>query len=92
MRGWTWIIGIVSLVLTLSGIVTSKYGLGFANKTLFQWMDILLVPVEVGIGVYLELPPIVWQLFLLGSPQSDSTAFPSFLDAYATRLLAEPLT
>jgi hypothetical protein len=40
---------------------------------------------------YLELPPIGWQLFTLGSSQSDSTAFPLFLDTYATRLLAEPL-
>src|SRR5215218_5710671 len=39
----------------------------------------------------LELPPIGWQLFLLGNSKSDSTAFPSFLDTYATRLLAEPL-
>src|SRR5215208_8150943 len=39
----------------------------------------------------LELPPIGWQLFILGSSQSDSTAFPSFLATYATRLLAEPL-
>src|SRR5215217_4763125 len=39
----------------------------------------------------LELPPIGWQLFILGSSQSDSTAFPSFLDTYATCLLAEPL-
>src|SRR5215217_4206344 len=39
----------------------------------------------------LELPPLGWQLFILGSSQSDSTAFPSFLDTYATRLLAEPL-
>jgi hypothetical protein len=40
----------------------------------------------------LELPPIGWQLFILGSSQSDSTAFPSFLDTYATRLLAEALS
>src|SRR3712207_681620 len=40
----------------------------------------------------LELPPIGWQLFILGSSQSDSTAFPSLLDTYATRLLAEPLS
>jgi hypothetical protein len=39
----------------------------------------------------LELPPIGWQLFILGNSQSNSTAFPSFLDTYATRLLAEPL-
>src|SRR5215218_4975625 len=42
--------------------------------------------------VNLELPPIGWQLFLLGNSKSDSTAFPSFLDTYATRLLAEPLS
>src|SRR4051794_5054628 len=29
---------------------------------------------------------------MLGSSQSDSTAFPSLLDTYATRLLAEPLS
>src|SRR5215217_2316524 len=39
----------------------------------------------------LELPPIGWQLFILGNSKSDSTAFPLFLDTYATRLLAEPL-
>src|SRR5215211_3044629 len=39
----------------------------------------------------LELPPIGWQLFILGSSQSYSTAFPTFLDTCATRLLAEPL-
>jgi hypothetical protein len=39
----------------------------------------------------LELPPIGWQLFILGSSQNDSTAFPSFLDTYATRLLPEAL-
>jgi hypothetical protein len=38
----------------------------------------------------LELPPIGWQLFILENSQSDSTAFPSSLDTYATRLLAEP--
>ena len=38
-----------------------------------------------------ELPPIGWQLFILGSSQGDSTAFPAFLGTYATRLLAEPL-
>jgi hypothetical protein len=40
---------------------------------------------------HLELPPIGWQLFIRGSSQSDSTAFPSFLATYATRLLAEAL-
>jgi hypothetical protein len=40
----------------------------------------------------LELPSIGWQLFVLGSSQSDSTAFSSLLDTYATRLLTEPLT
>ena len=40
----------------------------------------------------LELAPIGWQLFILGSYQSDSTAFPLFLDTYATRLLARPLS
>jgi hypothetical protein len=39
----------------------------------------------------LELPSIGWQLFVLGSSQSDSTAFSSLLDTYATRLLTEPL-
>jgi hypothetical protein len=39
----------------------------------------------------LELPPIGWQLFILGSSQSDLTAFPSSLNTYATRLLAEPV-
>src|SRR5215218_1203751 len=40
----------------------------------------------------LELPPIGWQLFILGNSKSDSTAFPLFLDTYATRLLAEPVS
>jgi hypothetical protein len=40
----------------------------------------------------LELPSIGWQLFILGSSQSDATAFPSFLDTHATRLLTEPLS
>src|SRR5215218_9249507 len=40
----------------------------------------------------LELPPIGWQLFILGNSKSDSTAFPLFLDTYASRLLAEPLS
>jgi hypothetical protein len=39
----------------------------------------------------LELPSIGWQLFILDRSQSDSTAFPSCLDTYATRLLTEPL-
>jgi uncharacterized protein YjbI with pentapeptide repeats len=52
-RSWIWIIGIVSLVLTLSGVVTALYGLGFADRTLFEWMDILIVPIAVGIGLYL---------------------------------------
>src|SRR5215204_4853589 len=41
--------------------------------------------------MHLELPPIGWQLSTLEGSQSDSTAYPSFLDIYATRLLAEPL-
>src|SRR5215211_8877691 len=45
-----------------------------------------------GPGSALELPPIGWQLFILGNSKSDSTAFPLFLDTYATRLLAEPLS
>src|SRR5215218_5354562 len=40
----------------------------------------------------LEVPSIGWQLFILESSQSDSTAFPSCLDTYATRLLTEPLS
>src|SRR5215218_11109547 len=39
----------------------------------------------------LELPSIGWQLFILGSCQSASTAFLSSLDTSATRLLTEPL-
>ncbi len=42
-------------------------------------------------GWDLELPSIGGQLFVLGSSQSDSTAFSSLLDTYATRLLTEPL-
>jgi hypothetical protein len=44
-----------------------------------------------GIVSALELPSIGWQLFILDSSQSDSTAFPSCLDTYATRLLTEAL-
>src|SRR5215217_5524725 len=40
----------------------------------------------------LEAAPIGWQLFLLGSSQGDSTAFPLCFDTYATRLLAQALT
>jgi hypothetical protein len=40
----------------------------------------------------LELAPIGRHLFILGNSQNDSTAFPSFLDTDATRLLAEPLS
>jgi hypothetical protein len=36
----------------------------------------------------LELPPIGWQYFVLDSSQGGSVAFPSFLDTYATQLLA----
>src|SRR5215217_8887854 len=39
----------------------------------------------------LEAAPIGWQLFLLGSSQGDSTAFPLCFDTYATRLLAQAL-
>src|SRR5215217_2641066 len=40
----------------------------------------------------LEAAPIGWQLFLLGSSQGDSTAFPLCFDTYATRLLAQALS
>jgi|SRR5215203_294474 len=52
MRDRLWIIGIVSFVLALAAIVTALYGLGFADRTLFEWMDILIVPIAVGIGLY----------------------------------------
>ncbi len=39
----------------------------------------------------LEAAPIGWQLFALGSSQSDCTALTSLLDTYATRLLAQAL-
>src|SRR5215218_3105053 len=55
-----------------------------------SWAGTLLVGRRVR-TVNLELPPIGWQLFILGNSKSDSTAFPLFLDTYATRLLAEPL-
>jgi uncharacterized protein YjbI with pentapeptide repeats len=53
LRGWFWIIGIGALVIALSSIVTARYGLGFEGRTLFEWMDILIVPIAVGVGVYL---------------------------------------
>ncbi len=40
----------------------------------------------------LEAAPIGWQLFALGSSQSDCTALTSLLDTYATRLLAQALS
>ena len=40
----------------------------------------------------LELARIGWQLFILGSFHGDSTAFQSFLDTFATRLSAQPLS
>jgi hypothetical protein len=40
----------------------------------------------------LELPSIGWQLIILGSSLSDSTAFLSSIDTYAIRLLTEPLS
>jgi hypothetical protein len=42
--------------------------------------------------ISLEAAPIGWQLFILGSSQSDCTAFPLFLDTYVTRLLAQALS
>src|SRR5829696_7533480 len=47
---------------------------------------------EIRKNTLLELPSIGWLLFILDSAQSDSTAFPSCLDTYATRLLTEPLS
>src|SRR3712207_734109 len=49
-------------------------------------------PERHSIDETLELPPIGWQLFILDSSQSDSIAFPSCLDTYATYLLTEPLS
>src|SRR5215212_7236834 len=42
--------------------------------------------------IVLELPSIGWQLFVIGSSQSDSTASLPLLDTYTTRLLTEPLS
>jgi hypothetical protein len=52
---------------------------------------LLLISKGPSSNFVLELPSIGWQLFVLESSQSDSTAFPSCLDTYATRLLTEPL-
>src|SRR5215213_7663268 len=46
----------------------------------------------VCLAVYLELPPIGWQLFILNSAQSDFKVVPSLLDTYSTHLLAEALS
>ena len=46
---------------------------------------------SLALFMHLELPSIGWQLFALGSPQSDSTAILPFLATYATRLLTEVL-
>ena len=62
-------------------------GGSMSTRPVNLWASLLFVALVWA----LELPPIGWQLFILGSSQSDSTAFPSFLDTYATRLLAEPL-
>lgn len=42
-------------------------------------------------GPDLEAPPIDWQLFILDRDQSDSTAFPPFIDTCSTRLLTKAL-
>src|SRR5215203_159256 len=52
-RGWIWVSAVVASLLTLSGIVAVRYGLGFQGKTLFAWMDILIVPIALAIGFYL---------------------------------------
>src|SRR5215218_11470954 len=52
----------------------------------------LCIATDLHRAVFLEVPSIGWQLFILESYQSDSTAFPSCLDTYATRLLTEPLS
>jgi hypothetical protein len=38
-----------------------------------------------------EAAPLGWQYFILGSSESACTAFPLFLETYATRLLAQAL-
>jgi len=52
-RGWIGVFAVVALLLTLASIVTVQSGLGFRGKTLFAWMDILIVPLAVGIGLYI---------------------------------------
>jgi uncharacterized protein YjbI with pentapeptide repeats len=52
MRERIWIFGFVSIVLGLSILVTIRYGFGFAGRTLFEWMDIFIVPIAVGIALY----------------------------------------
>src|SRR5215207_7868844 len=57
-----------------------------------SWGELRRMPTrEIRKNTLLELPSIGWQLFILDSSQSDSIAFPSCLDTYATRLLTEPL-
>src|SRR5215207_6103287 len=58
-----------------------------------SWGELRRMPTrEIRKNTLLELPSIGWQLFILDSSQSDSTAFPSCLDTYATRLLTEALS
>jgi hypothetical protein len=46
----------------------------------------------LSVTVGLEAVPIGWQRFILGSSQSDCTAFLLFLVTKATRLLAQALS
>jgi hypothetical protein len=73
----------------LQRLRTELRGAGISEVKIFQ------IPESGNQGlivVDLEAAPIGWQLFILGSRQSDSTALLLFLDTYATRLLAQALS
>ena len=93
-----WICLAVGLLWMLLGLFDyyGVYGLAKPDTVpfpvvIYALVEWLWLPTVGLLAIYLELAPIGWQLFILGSYQSDSTAFPLFLDTYATRLLARPL-
>src|SRR5215216_5995327 len=89
--------GPVQAELNGPGIVAPAFFLPLCTEVLRRRIlgsspPALCIATDLHRAVFLEVPSIGWQLFILESYQSDSTAFPSCLDTYATRLLTEPLT
>src|SRR5215216_1507169 len=88
--------GPVQAELNGPGIVAPAFFLPLCTEVLRRRIlgsspPALCIATDLHRAVFLEVPSIGWQLFILESYQSDSTAFPSCLDTYATRLLTEPL-